>query len=269
MRDIAELVGMDPGLTSRIIVLANSAVFRGRNIQSLESALNRIGMAELRRFCLNRTMIKTMEKVRKSRPGLDHLDFKDFWFRFILSARINERMLLQIAEPTGWEYLVGLLHEIGSILLNIYYPEWYEDVYQELIKDPYCSYQAEKEVFGFTHEDLIGALAPKWRLPETLSSAMSYHHHPLGIALESNPDSRRIALSLWITDRLIATQHLCMPGEYESEIEHDALPFPGDETASTPEWKTLARDCRGMDIYVALRAEQNITRGLVSDIHAE
>lgn len=266
MRDIAELVGMDPGLTSRIVVLANSAVFRGRNIQSLESALNRIGMAELRRFCLNRTMIKTIEKIRHSKPALAELDFKDFWYRFILSARINERILLQISEATGWEYLLGLMHEIGSLFLNIYYPEQYATVEERLKQDPYCSYTAEKDCFGFTHEDLIGALAPRWKLPDTLVQSMGLHHHPLSIQLDSNPDARLMALSLWITDSIIATQHLCSPGEYETEVEKDALPFPGEAVQTTQEWKTLVRDSRGMEIWVALRAEQNITRGLISEL---
>ncbi len=46
------------------------------------------------------------------------------------------------------------------------------------LKIKYTSFEAEKDVFGMTHDEVRIRLLKKWMFPESLQIAVGYHHRP-------------------------------------------------------------------------------------------
>jgi len=46
------------------------------------------------------------------------------------------------------------------------------------LKIKYTSFEAEKDVFGMTHDEVGMRLLKKWMFPESLLIAVGYHHRP-------------------------------------------------------------------------------------------
>jgi HD-like signal output (HDOD) protein len=64
---------------------------------------------------------------------LSHLRIKIDWHRFwlhsgVLVARLIEKVAGSFRDVSGMEYLAGLLHDIGKIILEHYFPREFETI---------------------------------------------------------------------------------------------------------------------------------------------
>lgn len=94
----------------------------------------------------------------------------------ISSGFFSERQLKEDA------FVVGLLHDIGKLLLAVELPEHFEKVLQAM-KQSGCSMHAmEQEVWGVTHAEVGGYLLGLWGLPHPIIEAVANHHAPSRVA---------------------------------------------------------------------------------------
>jgi HD-like signal output (HDOD) protein len=54
------------------------------------------------------------------------------------------------------------------------------------LKIKYTAFEAEKDVFGMTHDEVGMKLLKKWMFPESLLTAVGYHHRPQEADKKSN-----------------------------------------------------------------------------------
>jgi len=193
MRTIAEIVKLDPGLTTRYLRLANSAlVYRGKTITSVEDALMRIGMREIRRIASTVGVMDVLRIFRQKTKGRPHngkmeVEWEMFWLHSILTARLTECLVAPYREAIGKEYLAGLLHDVGKLFLAKYFQADFESAvgYAEA-KD--CNfYEAERDLFDTNHAEIGWTLCERWRLHPEVSRAIRFHHEPNSRA-EANRD---------------------------------------------------------------------------------
>jgi HD-like signal output (HDOD) protein len=76
-----------------------------------------------------------------------------------------------------------MLHDIGVMILNVYFKKEYEDVFRyarEKNLTPYgkAFLNLEQEMLGTTHVAVGSIMAAKWKLPTTLAEVIQYHHSP-------------------------------------------------------------------------------------------
>jgi len=85
-------------------------------------------------------------------------------------------------------FVAGLVHDIGKLAMYITFPG--EFMMQAEIMNPlkikYTAFEAEKDVFGMTHDDVGMKLLKKWMFPESLLTAVGYHHRPQEADKKSN-----------------------------------------------------------------------------------
>ena len=75
-------------------------------------------------------------------------------------------------------FVVGLLHDIGRLLLAVELPEQMAKVLLEM-KNTGCSMTiAEERIWGVTHAEVGGYLLGLWGLPYTVIEAVANHHLP-------------------------------------------------------------------------------------------
>ena len=90
-----------------------------------------------------------------SRMTMD-VSFREAMLAAADEASIYELIVQQEAEAS---FLAGMLHDVGKIVLDRYFGEYYKGVI-EIVQDGTTSiYTAEQEIMGVTHAEIGGVLA--------------------------------------------------------------------------------------------------------------
>jgi HD-like signal output (HDOD) protein len=117
-------------------------------------------------------------------------------------------------------FSVGLLHDIGKVVLDFLYPDQYLDAITLARQSETPLHETERAVFGLDHAEAGGLLAERWNLPVTLVEAIRLHH-----ATDTVPAPPRLAALGAVADYLA---HEAGFGEGPSE-----MPPPYPRTSAT------------------------------------
>lgn len=181
----------DPGLTARILRVSNSPYFGMRQyVGTLKLALVILGMRETRNIVLGVSLVGMF----RDDPSASVLA-KDFWSHSLLTAGICKKLCDRLGvQAEGEEFIAGLLHDIGKMILCRQLQKEYVSLYQAAGGFGDALLAAEKAQLGFTHADAGAALASKWNLPTTLSDALRLHHPSAETPLAAAKDPKLVAL---------------------------------------------------------------------------
>ena len=171
--ELAKLVGQDPGLSTRILGVANSpALRRGAELRSLDNCLIALGTRLVRSIatCLS------IQNLFDRRSGFSANDLSGFWSHSLLVAELAR----SLATSTGYAhpdeaYLGGLLHDVGELILL----SALGDPYAQLLANcqDETSLQAMETSRFNTHHGEVGTwLTDKWQLDSTFADGILFHH---------------------------------------------------------------------------------------------
>lgn len=175
--DIAKIINQDPGLTTRLLKLANSPMYgTSRQIDNVARAVTLLGHKQIRDLAFSTVASKMFKGMLN-----EVISVEDFW-RHSLYCGLLARTLAQaskIASPDAL-FTAGLLHDIGQLIIFHRMPEQAHQiilltVQGEANKD---MVSAEHDVIGFDHTEVGAQLARNWHLPEVLCECIAYHHNP-------------------------------------------------------------------------------------------
>lgn len=172
-----EVISQDPGLTARLLRIANSAFYGfSHEIDTVSRAVTVIGIGKLRDLVLATSTVDVFDKI----PN-ELLTMENFWRHSLYCALISRSLAMQTRLPHGESlFIAGLLHDIGQLVI---FHEMPDEARQALLLtiegDAELEvHEAEREVMGFDHTDVGLELARQWNLPESLQEAIKYHHNP-------------------------------------------------------------------------------------------
>lgn len=164
---LAELIGQDPALSADVLRIANSAAFRGiREIANLEQAFSRLGTRELRSLILTRHTKGLMIRTGGAEKTLG----EELWQRAVASAEFMALMAPRYRLSNDEAFLVGLLHDIGSLALLRIMHDHHKTHGRRVQRPLFARLNAE------WHEHLGLRLADDWNLPEPLPFLIGQHH---------------------------------------------------------------------------------------------
>lgn len=165
---VKRLVSTDPGLTAKILKVANSAFYGSyRNIQNLSQAILRLGLNAVR----NIVVATSMKNVYK-RFGLAE---KLIWEQMIgsaLAASVIARHTRTVDPEDA--FIGGLLHDIGKVVINNEYPERFAKVIERVYNEQVSFEVAERDVFEFSQRDVGAFVVKKWGFPENLELLIKF-----------------------------------------------------------------------------------------------
>ncbi len=177
--DIAELlktIEYDPGLTSNVLRLANSAYFGGRTtISSLRDAVVRLGMKRILQLVM---MSAISPYARRAIKGYD-LPPGQLLEHSIATAIAAEQLAkaLKVQAPDH-TFTGALLHDLGKIVLGTFV-EVDATPIRELAFEHQVSFElAEQRILGIDHAEVGAVLLEHWNLPANLVNPVRYHHQP-------------------------------------------------------------------------------------------
>jgi HD-like signal output (HDOD) protein len=171
-----ELVGVlsvDPGTTSELLRLANSALFGvTRQITSLRQALTLLGPKRVRSLVLGRYIVETVGKGQ----GLP-IDTSYYWRRS-LTASVLSAHFADTLTPRNREeaFIAALLADVGVMVLVEGMPVESArlcDSYRP--QGPVHTAADELEAIGVTHAEVSGLVLEHWQLPDLICHAVRQH----------------------------------------------------------------------------------------------
>lgn len=171
--NLENIISKDPVVTAKVIKVANTLYFNpyGREVTSLKRAIELIGLQNL--FSVVLSMV-----IPDLFPIEEDSFYKElFWKHSFVCAFICKRLAKFCCNvDTDSAFTVGLLHDIGKLVLLIYFKEDYEEVLA-YTKKGLPSYLAELRVFGVSHDEVGAVLLETWGLPSVISNAVRFHHN--------------------------------------------------------------------------------------------
>lgn len=177
IKAISECIHMDPPLAAKVLRMANSAFYRrgSQQIDTLHRAILVIGLNEV----INITTSVSILSSLGSRKAKGEAIRKKFWHHCVATGLIARRIDTRLrTRLQGREFVAGLLHDIGKIILDEYFHDRFMEAHALSIKKRCSMYEAEEEVLGANHMEIGHYLAQKWGLPPYIAETIRHHHHP-------------------------------------------------------------------------------------------
>ncbi len=211
-RSLAAIIRNDPSLVAAVLRVANSPIYRGRYAEttSIQNAVARLGFKEVGRIVTSVSLIRTFEGLGS---GIDH---KAFWYHSVttgIATGIFRRYSTRKQEMETIEaesaFVAGLLHDIGILLMDQYFPEELALVKSTASKLHIPLAQAERAALDTDHGRIGAMLLRRWSIPEEVVSAVAWHHDP-DLA---PPEHRRIAQVVHLADFICVNQAIGDTGE--------------------------------------------------------
>jgi len=168
-----DLISKEPALAARMLRLANSAYFGRRNgLVSLPQCALVLGFNTIRSLALSASVHRMVQSA-----GVKSFNPQEFW-RHSLGVGVGGRMLAKVAGQEAEAVMAaGLVHDIGKLVLDVVARTEYAAAVTR-IQEGEPSETVEAELLGATHGEVGGWLAVKWKLPDLVVAAITYHHHP-------------------------------------------------------------------------------------------
>jgi HD-like signal output (HDOD) protein len=170
---VAEILSADPGLTVRVLGIANSAAFSPvKKIENLSQAIALLGFSQLESVVLSVGVSASIPK--KDSSGYD---FKRFWLASMRRG-VLARSLASILCPTrvAESFTCGFLQDFAIPFLVFSRPREYGPI----LKNWQCSNEdlseLERAQFDWDHAEVGTWLCSEWDLPENIASAIGGHH---------------------------------------------------------------------------------------------
>ncbi len=175
-QEFADIIRADSGLSGRILKIVNSSFYGlSGKVDSITHAINILGIDKLGDLALATIVMSKFEGIPKNLVNLN-----EFWKHNVVCGLIVKEIAMLFGENnTEKFYLLGLLHDIGSLVLC---QEAVAVARTCLSRADYQGrhlYEVEQEELGFSHAQVGGKLLNSWRLPEFMVESTSYHHNPL------------------------------------------------------------------------------------------
>lgn len=168
----ARIIEQDAGLTSKILQLANSPMFRQwKDIGDLRRMLIILGMSNVK------TIVTTcaIEQFFSQFSNELNQQIRQVWVRSIFRANLCERLakLLDYQKP-GEAFLAGLLHQTGILVLLQNNASEYLQLLEFYHDSPHSFCQREQELLGVDHCEIGAALVASWELDSFIADALQF-----------------------------------------------------------------------------------------------
>lgn len=201
LNDLADVMCYDQALTTQVLKLVNSAYYGfAQQITSIGKALPLLGMDQAKNIIITFAM----------KPMLTARGGKAMWEHSIRTAVGCEHLAKEFKLMDSSDaFVIGFLHDIGKIVLNVKNPVVYRKI-EEFVNKGANVLDVENMFFGTNHSDVGFLLAKKWQLPVVVNNAIKYHHNP------QNSSMANFAYIVYIADKL--AQDKKKPIELDEEI---------------------------------------------------
>ncbi|MFP6886174.1 MAG: HDOD domain-containing protein [Opitutales bacterium] len=225
---IAEVIRLDPSLTTRVLDLVNSIFFGSpeeQHVKGVEEAALLLGLNRISELIIATPIIEDIVEFGKS---AEHLKWVDFWKHSIGSAILTRELL--VAADFRWkdesDYVAGLLHNLGKIIMAVTFPDEFGRICNGSYADTAEACTAERNMLGWDHAKMGAFYLWNHHIAREIVETSQWHNDPA-----SAPNHPELAAAAQLGDVLVRAAGI--PG-----IEH-SQPLPREVWTEVPGWEVL------------------------------
>jgi len=174
---LAQAIQSEPGITARIVSIANSAFFSSPStIHTVEQAMVKVlGIQTVRSLCMGMLM-----GPRFNTRACPEFSLKDYWCRALAVAQSSAMLAKYVhAIDVNSVYLAALLHSIGQLLQVHHFPKEMNRLLPQFESHNNKTRLAqEREMLGIDSCEAGNWLAKRWHLPIETIFAISHFQDP-------------------------------------------------------------------------------------------
>ncbi|MEH6565894.1 MAG: HDOD domain-containing protein [Halopseudomonas sp.] len=180
IEELADVVETDPSLAAQVVSWAASPYYAAPGkIRSVEDAIGRVlGFDLVINLAVGLALGKTF-KLPKDAPERT----TPYWEQAIYTAAVIEGLAKAMPRERrpelGLNYLAGLLHNFGYLVLAYIFPPYFKMICRHVEANPHVApHLIEQHLIGVTRDQIGSWLVRYWDMPEEISIALRHQHNP-------------------------------------------------------------------------------------------
>ena len=173
-REIADIVEYDQAIATTLLRVANSAAMGSRfRIERISDAVVRLGVDQLLDIALGSHL-----RSLSADTELYDLTEDELWLHGAVSSIAAKEIIAacpNVDIPTIAP-IAALAHDVGKLVLVRYVDADMSEILRVSEENELTFVDAERQLFGFDHAEVGGAIAEKWAFPSEVRDAIALHH---------------------------------------------------------------------------------------------
>ena len=181
VEQLSRVITQDPVLSATLLKIVNSAYYArhiGPRITSVNQAVTRLGLLEVRNIAV------AMSLVRQFRKRANIISYSDFWRHALGAAFLNQHLLAHCSNQSLFSlaekqslFLTGLLHDLGILLYDQYFFDEFAALIDSAVLNEQSFVLAEQTLYPReTHAQICAALLEIWKFDPLVIAGVRYHH---------------------------------------------------------------------------------------------
>jgi HD-like signal output (HDOD) protein len=231
--DVAAVVEKDPAMGAKLLQLVNSAYFGlPARMSAIKDAVCYIGLD------LMQGLVLTAHLFSEDQPAaIPGFSLKRLQQTSLLTANLC-KAFVQEPKRAREAYTLGLLHDVGQVVLALGVREEYARILHTARKERRPIHALEHELLGVTHAEVGAYLLGIWGLPLETLEVVCHHHEPSRLA-EGPFD---LLGALHVADVLVdaVTGMLSGRGRGPDAVLDEAFLVRSGLVRELPRWRKLA-----------------------------
>ena len=173
--DFAQVIIVDPNLSTRVLKIVNSAYFGFQEpVDSITRAINMVGIGQLHNMVLGVAAISSLDLPN------DILPLKPFWHNSLYTGVLSQQLAGRLNLPRSDRmFMAGLLHEIGHLVLCAKLPDHAREAIRVSVQSGRPLHEIQQQMLNCHYGDIAAMLLDNWKLPTELKDLVRYHPEPL------------------------------------------------------------------------------------------
>ena len=207
---IAEIIRRDPSLTARLLRMVNSVYYGLSNsVSNIEEAIFFLGLRQIRELAMATPVIEEMSSFQTAN-GKATLPWKDLWAHSLGTAILTREILgaLTITIDDDTDYLVGLLHNAGKVVMAHAFPEELAEICATRFETAADVCRKEVELIGWDHAQIGAVYLERHKMSDEIVLAVRHHNTPADA-----PRHQIFAAAVQVADCLV--RHAGIMGGFE------------------------------------------------------
>ena len=207
LAQIAEVIRLDPSLTTRVLDLVNSIFFGSKDnkrISGVEEASIFLGLNRIRELLFATPVIEEILELGKNTPSFP---WEEFWKNSIGTAILTRELLsvLDISYEEEADYVAGLLHNLGILILAITFPDHFQKIYLKKYDHAQEIIDEEHSIIGWDHAKIGAYYLWNHHISDEIVDAIHWHDDPV-----KAKESPKLAAAIQVSQSIVS--ELGFPG---------------------------------------------------------
>jgi len=228
--ELAALIQRDTTLCAQVLSVANSSDIAPANpIDDLETAIHLIGLDQVKRLSAS------YRHTARAHAKFEGFDWRLFWMHQVGCADISQEIAGLLHLQTYADlYAMGLLHDVGKVLLSRRFKNSYKKVVAQTLKGTGEISVAERDLLGLDHEEVGSRYAQRHGLPDVLRAAMAHHGNPEAAHPKFAENVAIVSLANFICKK------------YQVGFSGSVVRAPNNQMEKQPAWQWIEKNMNPM-----------------------